>query len=217
MLYDAAYRAHATREREEHARTRSTAVLRPTFQCQRAAAGLTAKPDGWTRMARCRGALEALDRRGWLRSFHQKQFHEQFIRSCCRVFWKTAAPGQFARDHKRILEFNGWESLPQEMLISTPRRFGKTISVSMFAAAMLYATPNVEISIYSTCLRISHKLLRNIRKFLDLIHEELHEPFYPIVSANMEELRLRGPEGSQDLRVVNSYPSRVTTRPSAHA
>ena len=30
-------------------------------------------------------------------------------------------------------------------------RFGKTISVSMFAAAMLYSCPGLEMSIYSTC------------------------------------------------------------------
>jgi len=37
--------------------------------------------------------------------------------------------------------------------ISTPRRFGKTISVCLFVAALIFACPNVEISIYSTCKR----------------------------------------------------------------
>lgn len=58
----------------------------------------------------------------------------------------------------------------QEILISTPRRFGKTISVSMFAAALLYSCAGIELSIYSTCKRISQKLLRNVVKFLDLIY-----------------------------------------------
>jgi len=35
--------------------------------------------------------------------------------------------------------------------ISTPRRFGKTISVCLFVAALICACPNIEISIYSTC------------------------------------------------------------------
>lgn len=212
-LYREWYTAHVTRREKEARRATGVATLVPAllgqFQCslEREVA------NGWTRMAKCRTGLEALDRRGWQRSFHQKQFHEQFIRSCARVFWKTEKPGQFARDHKTILEYNGWESLPQEMLISTPRRFGKTISVSMFAAAMLFATPNVEVSIYSTCLRISHKLLRNISKFLDLIFTELGLKFYPVLSANMQELRLHGPEGPQDVRVVNSYPSKVGASP----
>ena len=81
--------------------------------------------------------------------------------------------GAFARSHARLLEVNGWDSTPQEILVSTPRRFGKTISVSMFAAAMLFACPNMELSIYSTCKRISQKLLRNVMRFLELIYMEL--------------------------------------------
>jgi hypothetical protein len=79
----------------------------------------------------------------------------------------------------------------------------------MFAAAMLYAAPNVECSIYSTCKRISHKLLRNVMSFLDLIYETLGVPKYKIIRANMEELVVQGPESRQDRRIVNSYPSKV--------
>jgi len=78
--------------------------------------------NGFFRVEKCRRALEALDRRGYNRSFHQRQFHEDFIRACARIFWKTDPPGSFARDHQKILESNGWDSLSQEVLISTPRR-----------------------------------------------------------------------------------------------
>lgn len=44
---------------------------------------------GFQRMAMCRKALEALDRRGWDRSYHQRYFHDNFIRACARVFWKV--------------------------------------------------------------------------------------------------------------------------------
>lgn len=230
-LYHDLYLAHAARCEREAARAAVTGALLPALLRGYRSAQQAEQPSGWTRLARCRRALEALDRRGWQRSFHQRQFHEYFIRASMRVFWKPEPPGQFSRDHRAILEFNGWDSLPQEMLVSTPRRFGKTISVrvcarvcvccswsgahadtrrvqvSMFAAAMLYAAPGVEVSIYSTCLRISHKLLRNITKFLQLIFEGLDEEPFPVASSNMEELRVRGCEG--DLRVVNSYPSKV--------
>lgn len=106
---------------------------------------------GFHRMQKCRQGLEALDRRGWQRSFHQRMFHDNFIRACARIFWKNEKHGTFAKDHQKILEVNGWDHLAQEVLVSTPRRFGKTISVSMFAAAMLYSCPNLEMSIYSTC------------------------------------------------------------------
>jgi hypothetical protein len=160
-------------------------------------------------MQKCREALEALDRCGWKRSFHQMQFHDSYIRACARVFWKTLGDGQFARDHQAILENNNWDCLEQEVLVSTPRRFGKTISVSMFAAAFLFSCPEVELSIYSTCKRISQKLLRNVVKFLSMIYTELGVAPYTIMRQNQEELQVCGPDGAMDLRLVNSYPSRV--------
>ena len=96
------------------------------------------------------------------------------------------------------------------VLISTPRRFGKTISVSMFAAAMLYSAPAVELSIYSTCKRISQKLLRGVVKFFyEICGQDLGKHNFRIRRQNMEEIVLVGPEGERDVRIVNSYPSKV--------
>ena len=78
--------------------------------------------DGFARVQACREALDALDRKGWQRSFHQRMFHENFIRACARVFFKTEPQGAFARAHQTILDLNGWDNLSQEILISTPRR-----------------------------------------------------------------------------------------------
>lgn len=139
-------------------------------------------------------------------------FHENFIRACARIFFKTEADGTFQRAHQKILDLNGWDTLSQEILISTPRRFGKTISVSMFAAAMIFAGANVEISIYSTCKRISQKLLRGIQKFLGLIYKGTGTPPFKILRANMEEMVVLGPEGDEDVRIVNSYPSLVSVK-----
>jgi len=167
------------------------------------------KISGFDRLDLCRKALEALDRRGWERSFHQRLFHDNFLRACAKIFWKTAEDGEFQRCHEKILESNGWDSLRQEVLVTTPRRFGKTISVSMFAAAMLYSAPKLELSIYSTCKRISQKLLMNVSKFLSLIYLEMGTQPMRVVRQNMEEIVLHGPDGVQDFRIVNSYPSKV--------
>jgi hypothetical protein len=59
--------------------------------------------NGFTRIQRCREALESIDRQGFLRSFHQRLFHDHFIRACARIFWKTEPPGTFARHHQKIL------------------------------------------------------------------------------------------------------------------
>jgi hypothetical protein len=98
----------------------------------------------------------------------------------------------------------------------------------MFAAAMIFACPNMELSIYSTCKRISQKLLRNIVKFLELIFLELNIPPYKFLRINQEEVHVAGNEGQVrrscaraaaapdlprqgDVRVINSYPSKIGT------
>lgn len=167
------------------------------------------KMNGIKRIQLCRQALEALDRRGWDRSFHQRLFHEEYLKSCARIFFKRDGPGAFAISHNRLLELNSWDSTPQEILVSTPRRFGKTISVSMFAAAMMFSCPNLELSIYSTCKRISQKLLRNIVKFLDIIYLELGVSPHKVLRLNSEEVHVAGSEGHGDVRVINSYPSKI--------
>jgi len=115
--------------------------------------------------------------------------------------------------------------------ISTPQRFDKTISVCLFAAALIFACPNVEISIYSTCeckpcalhasplctltlclcagKRISQKLLRNCVKFLSIIHDVLKIAPMEYIKQSRDEIDIRGPESKYDSRKINSNPSKV--------
>lgn len=55
----------------------------------------------------------------------------------------------------------------------------------MFAAAMIFAAPNVECSIYSTCKRISQKLLRNVVMFLDLIYRGMDVRPYKVFAQSI--------------------------------
>ena len=155
---------------------------------------------GFQRMQKCRQGLEALDRRGWQRSFHQRMFHDNFIRACARIFWKREKHGTFAKDHQRILEVNGWDHLSQEVLVSTPRRFGKTISVSMFAAAMLYSCPNLEMSIYSTCKVRPASLLRAKARLTPAAAHLAEAPpeRAEVPRAHLHRARLRADEGDPD-------------------
>ena len=210
VLYAAYQRLQERLQQEEEKRKRRlTAIQRHMLGDE---TPVEARTGGFKRMAGCRAGLDALDRYEggkYKRSYHQMEFHDNFIRACARIFWKTEKPGTFARDHQKILELNGWESLSQEVLITTPRRFGKTFSVSMFAAAMLYSTAGLEMSIYATCKRISQKLLNNVYKFLKCIHAVTGTPCMPEIRRNCEEIVLKGDEGDTDIRVVNSYPSKV--------
>ena len=125
-IYDAYQQIFEAKEAEHRFRTmRLTSLQRFLGVTPAGRPGQTVALEegaGFKRIERCREALAALDRRGWNRSYHQREFHDHFIRACARIFWKTEKAGTFARDHQRILEVNGWSSLSQEVLISTPRR-----------------------------------------------------------------------------------------------
>jgi hypothetical protein len=96
--------------------------------------------NGIKRIQLCRQGLEALDRRGWNRSFHQRMFHEEYLKSCTRVFFKRDGPGAFARAHSRVLEVNGWDSTPQEILVSTPRYDDRDDCIQLWTALILMCT-----------------------------------------------------------------------------
>jgi len=222
LLCRALHKARASRD----SHTTTPQCLQPAleFRLQQRLSGAVAqtwalgakepKRDPLEYMQLCRKYLAKLDSLGWNRSYHQRLFHDDFLKACTRSFWKLEPPGQFARDHQRVLRVNGWDHIAQEILISTPRRFGKTISVSMFCAAMLLACPLVEISIYSTCKRISQKILRNVQKFALMIADSDYGTLnFRVLRENMEEINLQGPLGHTDTRVINSYPSKVRILP----
>lgn len=170
----------------------------------------TSAVNGFTRIRKLRQALNVLDANGWERSYHQRVFHENFLNAVVRVLFKKDPPGSFEKAYPRLLEQNNWTCITQEILISTPRRFGKTISVCLFVAALLFACPSIEISIYSTCKRISGKLLRNCTRFLTLICDGLKIPELPYIKQSQDEVELQGPESKYDTRRLNSYPSKVS-------
>mgnify|MGYP006159951687 CR=1 FL=1 len=75
---------------------------------------------------------------------------------------------------------------------------------------MLLACPGVEISIYSTCKRISQKILRNVAKFAMIVADGDYSNLnFSVKRENMEEINLQGPVSRQDTRIINSYPSKV--------
>ena len=71
------------------------------------ATGQIVRRDGFFHMKACNDALNALDRCGWKRSYHQREFHSHYLRACSRVFFKLEPAGAFERAHKKILEING--------------------------------------------------------------------------------------------------------------
>lgn len=69
--------------------------------------------------------LERVDQRGFERSAHQLEFHEAFFNACSRVIYKA----DWEVSKPKIMRKNNWTSVQSEVMISTPRRFGKTFSI----------------------------------------------------------------------------------------
>jgi len=103
----------------------------------------TDKYDGDRRLRTMRTLLAIVDDRGFERSSQQVEFHESFINAASRILYRCRPPHQPAaaqrpRHHPSphredwalskpdILKINGWDKTYSEVLISTPRRFGKT-------------------------------------------------------------------------------------------
>lgn len=73
------------------------------------------------------------------RSPHQLKFHSAFERATARVLYRD----DWGTQRPAIMKKNDWGTCPSEVLISTPRRFGKTFSIGIFAAclALTYVPP----------------------------------------------------------------------------
>ena len=153
-----------------------------------------------------RALLATVDERGWDRSDHQRAFHSAFERCVARVLFRQ----EWAAQRPAIMRHHKWERCNSEVLISTPRRFGKTFSIAIFCAC-LALTQGVEIVVFSPARRASRKLLERIVEFVRVLDCE-----HMIMEFNMEALRVKSYGGKPSL--VRSFPSKVGVRkPLKHA
>ena len=144
---------------------------------------------------------KTLDELGYERTLTQKQFHNNFISASLHSIYGE----DFYRYQTRILAEHELEEACTEVLVCTPRRFGKTTSVSMFIAAMLWSVSEAWISVFSTGQRASSMLLDLTFKMI----MKLEGAKGRILKKNQEELFLRDPDPTKPPRRLFSYPSSV--------
>lgn len=96
--------------------------------------------------ARVKRIFQDLDSFGITRTSTQKHFHFWFTQSLLPTIygaeWDSAAV--------RVLDSFGITQVRTEVMVMTPRRFGKTYSVAMFVVAALLNIPGIKIVIFST-------------------------------------------------------------------
>jgi len=152
---------------------------------------------GCTNLRTLRTLLSIVDDRGFERSAHQLAFHSAFERCVARVVYKT----EWSTNRPAIMRHNNWPRCNSEVLISTPRRFGKTFSIAIFFACMALAF-GCEIVVFSPARRASRKLLERMVEFVRLLGCDDH-----IVEYNQEQCRVKSYDGKSSL--IRSFPSKV--------
>lgn len=155
---------------------------------------------GGARIKSLINALNRLDALGYRRSKGQRQFHRAFIGACLKKIYGDA----IYTDLANLLHEYDLDQLKSDVIICTPRRFGKTMSVALFVAAYLYTQPNAEISIFSTARRASRKILALVWQMV----VRLAGSHNCVVAYNQELLEIHGP-GDQTNK-CHSYPARVS-------
>lgn len=138
---------------------------------------------------------------GFKRSAAQREFHEAFIDANLPHIYGIADYEKYA---ERILRERKIETMQTEVLVCCPRRFGKTTSVSMFVAVMLYCVPDTWISVFSTGQRASTTLLDQAARFFYTLPGAKDR----VIKKNQEQFFIRGVDGS-DVRRFHSFPSSV--------
>jgi hypothetical protein len=151
-----------------------------------------------------------------IRERHQIDFHNMVIDACAPYIYGS----DYITSLEEIFERTGIRELMQEILVMTPRRFGKTTMVAMIAAALAAFIPGIKIGIYSISRRVSYNLMELVKRFLQTI-EGAYER---VMVTNKEELhisesvRVKGDPTPIDLTAVSKIycyaASEKTTRGS---
>lgn len=108
---------------------------------------------GHATMDAIRDKLVSLDSSFMQRTFDQARGQDLFLSCLCRRVYGEA----FEANQEEIMEYNNWDDLGTDAAIETPRRFGKTVLLSIILAAIAYYVPGTKIAIFACSLRQTDK------------------------------------------------------------
>jgi len=109
-------------------------------------------------------------------------FHKYFLQACLPKIYGS----QWSENSVRVMRAHGLKNLRQEVLATTPRRWGKTWSVASFVLALMLSVPGIRICVFSTGKRASGSLMEIVLQFIGNV-EGLGRR---LVKQNQEELYL---------------------------
>jgi len=107
----------------------------------------------------------SLNDMGLIREKHQIQFHNSVLDACVQHIYGA----DYVQCLEEIFARLGTNEIRQEILVQTPRRFGKTTMVAMIVAALAAFVPGIKIGIFSTSKETSQRLMEEVKRFLRCI------------------------------------------------
>ena len=110
---------------------------------------------------RLRCIMQHLDGFGIDRTREQRIFHKWFLRATVPHIYGM----EWNSDSVEICERLGIREIQFEVLISTPRRFGKTVSVAMFIAAFALEVPGKSIAVFSKTERQTTAIPEKVKDY----------------------------------------------------
>jgi len=140
------------RQRRESMVIRNVVYGDPIRRQEGSDKGETFRFRGCERLHTLRRLLRKIDEGGYERSDHQLTFHAAFERCVARVLYK----GEWTTQRVAIMKANDWTRSSSEVMVSTPRRFGKTFRC--FADPFILAA----LAFPNTCCRLpaQHRYVR---------------------------------------------------------
>ena len=135
------------------------------------------------------------------RSIQQKQFHDLFVAASIKNIYKKKFVTEYANILRENPQFGG--DLNQNVIVTCPRRFGKTFGTAMFIAAYLLSVSRAEVAVFSPSKRQSIMLLEKVDAFIQVLEGQSR-----ICTKNQEMLFVRG-NSERDVRKSFYYPAVV--------
>lgn len=154
--------------------------------------------DGEKRLKKLFGYLKKFDEIGFKRSSHQILFHKAFVGAGI----KKILGADYGAVLAKVLKEYDIKSTTSDVIITCPRRFGKTMGLAQFVAALVLTMDGIEISIYSTGKRASSRLIDKIMEFI--VHLAGKEAIVKFSAKEILEVR-----GATKNSIIGSYPSSV--------
>lgn len=165
---------------------------------------LTSRVSGMQLLDRFLRFLATSDVKYMSRSLVQRDFHKHFTIACLP---HIVGEKDWEKNRSAFLDRFELDEFKAEVIITTPRRFGKTTAVAIFTAALLCVCERMWVSIFSTGKRASKGLLTQIKEVIDSFPGMSNR----IISSNVEELVIQpvGTSGAKAASRCYSYPSSV--------